>query len=158
MKVIYLTNTNKTTLVDDEDYEKLSQYKWYISSCGYALRKGRKLKGEKQGKAIYMHRLILNLVDSNRLTDHVSGNRLDNRKLNLRACNRQENAANSKSRKGTSKYKGVYWHKKGKKWVSGLKPKGKYVYLGCFDDEIEAAKAYDNKVKELFGEFAKTNF
>jgi len=74
-------------------------------------------------------------------------------------CTSAQNEKNKKPIEGrTSKYKGVCWHKAAKKWNSQIIIKNKKTYLGCFTDEIEAAKAYDKMAKLHFGEFAYLNF
>lgn len=104
-----------------------------------------------------MHRLIMEAKQQQKV-DHINGDGLDNRKENLRFATTSENAMNKCSTKNkSSSYKGVSWYKRYKKWQAQIKFKGKSIYIGIFDTEIEAAKAYDNKAKELFGEFAKLN-
>ncbi len=153
------------TLVDSEDYEWLNQWKWCAEKRRnnfYAARKSPRPYREH----ILMHRLILNPPDGFE-SDHINHCGLDNRRENLRACTNAQNSQNRRTRKGgTSQYKGVYWHKgqkyKGRqyqgKWSARIQHFNKPLYLGEFDDEIEAAKTYDAKAKELFGEFANTNF
>jgi hypothetical protein len=81
---------------------------------------------------------------------------LDNRKSNLRFCTRNENNQNrSKFTKG-SKYKGVYKTTSGK-WQASIKSKGKNFYLGSFETQIDAAKAYNDKAIEFYGQFANIN-
>lgn len=103
-----------------------------------------------------MHRLIMNTPEG-MLVDHINHDCLDNRKSNLRICTHAENARNKRPVIGTSKYKGVYWDKTNKKWEAHIR-KGKDVkYLGQFKCEKKAALAYNEKAKELFGEFAYLN-
>lgn len=105
-----------------------------------------------------MHREIMD-VPKHLVCDHINHNGLDNRKNNLRTCTRQQNTHNQKPRKkGTSKYKGVDWNKRQKKWRARIYYRGKCHYLGYFNNEIDAALTYDKKAKELFGEFACLNF
>ncbi len=162
MKKIPLTQ-GKVAIVDDEDYEELSQFKWFAQKepCTYyAARRiylGNGAKNPKQ-KTIRMHRLLMNAKKKQEV-DHINGNGLDNRKSDLRLCTHSENARNRRLRLGgSSLYKGVYWHKSRKKWQSQIVFNYQIKYLGRYDNEIEAAKAYDYAAKELFGEFALTNF
>ena len=92
--------------------------------------------------------------------DHINGDRLDNRKANLRAATTFENRWNTQKVKGkySSKYKGVKWNKQHKRWIAQIIAKGKVRYHGCFTDEIEAAKAYDQAAKKHHGQFAVLNF
>lgn len=105
-----------------------------------------------------MHRIIMNLFDRNLFIDHINHNGLDNRKCNLRIVTNRQNHMNSRSFKGTSKYKGIYWHKATTKWCSRIMFMREIIYLGEFNNEEEAAKMYDKKAIELFGNFAKLNF
>jgi hypothetical protein len=154
LKYISLTQ-GKQAIVSDEDFENVSQFKWYYDkTTGYAKRDTR-IDGKRV--CVYMHRFINN-TDDGKLTDHINGNRIDNRRENLRSCNFTQNHANKKiESKFTSKYKGVYWHKNRDKWVSMIRIDRKGHYLGVFTDEKEAAKAYNQKAKELFGDFARLN-
>jgi hypothetical protein len=149
LKLIALTQ-EKSAIVDDEDYDFLNQWKWYAhfeTWAWYATRVYKK-------KRIYMHRVIMKAT-SKQYCDHVNGNGLDNRRINLRLCTSSQNAANSKkSRNTTSQYKGVCWHKQIKRWVAYIQED----FLGSFKDEVEAAKEYDRVARQRFGEFAKTNF
>jgi hypothetical protein len=156
MKEISLTK-GKLALVDDEDFEYLNQWKWYCSPFGYALRsQSRRLPGPRI--AIKMHRVVCNTPEDME-TDHINGNKLDNRRSNLRACTRSENQHNRNKLVGnTSGFKGVTWHIKSKKWASYIVVNNHQIYLGLFQDIIDAANAYDSSAKKYFGEFARLNF
>ncbi len=105
-----------------------------------------------------MHRLIMN-TPPDLVCDHINHNGLDNRKANLRNCTIKQNNANARPAKWTSsKYKGVSYIKRKKKWAVYIKKDGRQFNLGCFADEAEAAKAYDASAKKLHGEFAHLNF
>lgn len=150
MKKIPLTR-NRVALVDDEDFEELNKHKWTSSSHGYAKR-------AIFGKTVYMHREILGKVDGLEV-DHKNGNGLDNRKENLRRCSRMENVRNQRcTRGGTSKYKGVSWHKIVGMWRATIFKNGRHFQINHFKNEVDAAKAYDVTAKELYGEFARLNF
>jgi len=157
VKLIPLTH-GKFAIVDAEDYQYLVKYKWYISQDGnnfyaYAFLS----KGNKKIK-VFMHRMIMN-APKGLFIDHIDGNGLNNRRSNLRPCTPAQNVQNSRPRcNASSKYKGVFWNKTNKKWNATIHKGDNRIYLGGFDDEIEAALAYDRKAKELFGEFAYLNF
>lgn len=150
MKEIELKNGG-STLVDDEDFEELSKSQWLNTHRGYVVR--------YVGKSILrMHRVVMDLsLDDERCVDHINGNRLDNRRSNLRVCTKSENAKNRKVyRTNTSGYRGVSWHKKNKKWQAKIKSNGKVIYLGEFTVIEDAAEAYRVAANELHGDFVRT--
>lgn len=108
-------------------------------------------------KGFYFHREILGFPTGE--IDHKNGDGLDNRRENLRVCSRLENNRNQRKSKRplTSKYKGVSWDKKSKKWLAHISIMNKCKYLGVFSDEWEAALAYNKAAEEKFGEFACLN-
>ncbi len=159
MKKIKLTQ-NQFALVDNEDYEKVNQYKWHIgynkkSRTFYALR-SQYNKKEKRDITIRMHRFIVN-AKKGEMVDHKKHNGLDNRKSNLRIVNNSQNQMNKRRHKNsTSKYKGVYRFNKNK-WRALIACNKIKHHIGLFINEIEAAKAYNKKAIELFGEYAYLN-
>ena len=158
MKQIKLTQ-GEVALVDEEDFEELNQYKWCVNKKCYngfiAVRNEGK---PPHRQTIYMHRAIINCPKGSEV-DHINHNPLDNRRCNLRICTKAQNQYNQKPRTGSaSVWKGVSRSKKDKKWRASIGYKKRATYLGCFDNEIDAAKAYDKVATELFGEFACPNF
>lgn len=168
MKEIKLTQ-GKVALVDDEDYDYLSQWKWCAkkgTNTFYA-RKSTWDKREKKYSCEIMHRLIMNAPEGS-LIDHVDHNGLNNQKANLRICTKQQNQQN-RIAKGKSKYLGVWPHidkkrrKEGsvyvwKRWASKIMISGKLINLGLFKSETLAALAYDCAARKHFKEFANPNF
>ena len=157
VKQILLTQ-GKFAIVDDEDFEWLNQWRWCAARAGdrwYAVRLLYQ-SSPRSKKNLFMHREILGLKRKDgKQTDHVNHNGLDNRRCNIRKCSNTQNQYNQKPRKGcSSKYKGVSWSKVCEKWKVAIN----HIHLGYFDNEIEAVKVYDKTAKELFGEFAYTNF
>lgn len=146
-------------LVDDRDFKWLSQWAWCVSSSGYVRRSIH--LGMKDGKAqvasMAMHRQI-NDTPSGMDTDHINGNRLDNRRKNLQSCTRSQNIYNRKKTIGKCKYKGVSWSKRYKLFIAQMKINGKQTYLGRFTTEIKAAEAYRKAAKKLHGTSAKGKF
>lgn len=144
------------TIVDDEDYEWLNQYNWIVKQ--YKRSNVIYCQSCINGKNTYMHRLILE-QPINLHVDHINHNGLDNRRSNLRLCTRIQNSYNipKTSLSTSSIYKGVSYSKTSKKWQAKYKTQGKTFYLGCFDEEIEAAYAYNDAVKQSFKEFAYLN-
>lgn len=156
MKRIPLSQ-GKYALVDDADYERVSQYKWYCTN-GYAVRREQRVHGgKKRIKAFRMHREIIDAPPGLDV-DHINRNRLDNRRDNLRFATPTQNAINRGPQPGTSRFKGVSWFKLNNVWRAKIGINGEKVHIGCYDNEIEAAKAYDDAAHEHFGEFAYLNF
>ena len=93
------------------------------------------------------------------IVDHIDGDPTNNRRSNLRNCTQHQNSMNSRKRKNdaSSKYKGVSWDKGRKKWRAYINLMRKQLFLGRFDNELEAARAYNDKAVELYGEFAHLN-
>ena len=155
MQYIDLLNS-KRVIVDDEDFELLKKYSWRFMGR-YVVR--HQLKGEytdvKKRKIIAIHTQIMRPSKGFQV-DHINHNPLDNRKANLRLATQQQNIWNRRKWKmdGYSKYKGVSFYKKAGKWVSSIKFNGRSIYLGTYDNEISAARAYKKKARELFQEFA----
>lgn len=158
MKEIKLTQ-GKVALVDDEDFDRLNQFKWYAMRDGCTFYAARGVGGRKNKATEWMHRVIMNTpVEMD--TDHKDGDGLNNQKHNLRNCTRSQNLANKKSRPGSvSKYIGVHKgnNKKKEFWRAQLRKNGKSIHVGCFATEEQAALAYNEKAKEIHGEFAKLN-
>jgi len=166
MKQIALTQ-GQIAIVDDADYEWLNRYKWFAhkghNNIWYAER-GEWVNGKR--RTITMHRFILALKDGDpREGDHKNHKGLDNQRCNLRICTPAQNQHNRlPQRNKSSVFKGVhlvnryYKDKIYKYWLSVIRLEGHGIHLGNFDTEIEAAKAYDLKAIELFGEYAHTNF
>jgi len=137
--------------VDAADYEWLSQWPWHAHSGGYAGR-------IENGKCILMHRQIMQ-PPKGMIVDHVNRNHLDNTRTNLRLSTRAENARNAGKRRNTvSRFKGVDYIPKSKKWRARLSTCGKRICLGYFEVEEDAARAYDLAAVQYFGEFARLNF
>ena len=157
MKTIPLTQ-GKYAIVDDVDFEWLSQWKWCANkdrNTWYAVRTMH--KDEKQIK-IMMHREILGLKHGDGMdTDHKDGDGLNNRRENLRTATHAQNMYNQRIRKGTSQFKSVHWNRCAAKWCAQIRVNNRLIYLGYFVSEIEAGLAYDMAAQKYFGEFAKLN-
>lgn len=112
-------------------------------------------------KIYHAHRLAYLYVNGewpSHEIDHINRKKDDNRWVNLRECTHAQNTRNSeKSKNNTSGYKGVCWNKRAKKWQAAICFKGKVKGLGHYNNKQDAAKAYNDKAKELFGEFAYLN-
>lgn len=144
----------KYTIVDDEDFEWLSQWKWsYTESADKHPAAYRQVRD----KGILMHRLILNAPEGLEV-DHKNMRSLDNRRSNLRLATRSQNAANRRLQSNnTTGYRGVYWDKSRGKWLVMVKHQNVQKNLGRYDDKHEAARVYNSFAVEAFGEFARLN-
>lgn len=153
MKQVPLTNRLLFALIDDEDYDRVTKYKWYLNNK-YA-------RGFVNGAKIYLHRFVLNLAKEDKtMVDHINDNKLDCQKHNLRKCTNKQNTSNQKKRTklATSKYKGVCWSESHKKWRATINNNRKHKHIGRFENEEVAARAYDYYANKYFGEFARYNF
>ncbi len=137
--------------VDKADYEWLSRWKWHVVCGGYAAR-------HEKGKYVFMHREIMT-PPKGKIVDHADGNKANNCRFNLRVCTRTENLRNlGKHHHACSRFKGVSYDKRLKKWYARCAPRKERHFRSSFDDEVEAARAYDRAAVERFGEFARLNF
>ncbi len=147
----------RSALIDGVDSAIIAGHGW----CAVKVRntfyvRARAKKDSGCGKKVQMHRLIIN-AKRGQIVDHINGDGLDNRQSNLRICTNMQNMQNMKARWGKSKYKGVHWVDKQKKWRAQMTINYKRINLGYFSSEIEAAKAYDTAAIKHFGEFANIN-
>lgn len=156
MKTIPLTQ-GKVAIVDDADFEELSKYKWCAAKCRHTVYALHRLG--QHGYGMLMHRLILD-ASPDKHVDHKDGDGLNNRRENIRLCSARQNsqARKIKTVGTTSRFRGVSWDKTNLLWKSEIKSRGKNYFLGRFAKEKDAARAYDKKARELFGEYAAPNF
>lgn len=161
-----------SAIVDADDAERVAALKWYAARDRH--KSGDKYYGQSVmylgggrsnavNKTVKMHRFILKMEDGDRhQVDRINGNTLDNRKSNLRICTKTQNSWNSpKERPSSSRFKGVHYNNTRKtchrRWRAGIAVNGKYIRLGSFHTEEEAALAYNEAAKMHHGEFASLN-
>lgn len=149
-------NKGKEILLDKEDIDKYSKFKWYIANSLKYVYRNNWTNGKN--KLILLHKEIMNSPSFP--VDHINRNTLDNRKKNLRICSNAQNCQNRKRdlKYKTSKYHGVYKRKDRKYWLSSIRVNGKLITIGQFNLEKDAAKAYDKFSRKYFGEFGIINF
>jgi len=155
---------NTFALVDDADWD-LYFCKWSTNrpqGAGFYAIRTFSCNGKRSRYP--MHRVVLERkinrkLETSEIADHINGNTLDNRRSNLRVATTAQSVYNrsmSRRKPGGSKYRGINFEDG--KWVARVFFKRKSIYLGRFDNEIDAALAHDAKALELFGEFHRPNF
>lgn len=161
-RIIPLTK-GLVAIVSPEDYGRLAEYKWHSARHGRSIYAqtgtGSKKAGKRKRHLVMMHRMVMG-VEDDRYVDHQNHNGLDNRPTNLRIATWAENCWNKRKPLGesSSQFKGVMWDKRRSIWQVMMGYKGKKIFIGYFNDEEEAARAYDAMAKKLYGEFAALNF
>ena len=142
-------------LVDPDIFEAVSSWKWAAIPQSHTREKWR-ARGYPPGdssKRVYLHRVVLGITDPTIEIDHINGDTLDNRRENLRVLDRSSNQANrGPNRNNTTGFKGVT------KFRGGFLAQAPHWSAGPFPTAEEAAKAYDAKARELWGEYAYLNF
>lgn len=155
MKEIKLTR-GMVALVDDADFEYLSQFKWQAYPGGATWYAQRTTLGPI-GRCVQMHRDVM-VAPKGIPVDHIDGDGLNNQRSNLRFCTQAENMRNRRKQPGTSSvYKGVTWDRDKHLWVAQIQTRGKTYKLGRFSCEEDAARTYNEAASRLFGEFARLN-
>lgn len=166
MKIIRSTNGYEIP-VDDEDYDAIVQFGWFVEFCGRKTKKPRvytNIGGKKRAQKVYLSRMLMRepLVT----VDHDNGDTLDHQRSNLRLATQKQNSRNRRKHHPlTSKYKGVSLRRnrrggeyRARPWTANISVDGKRMNLGHHEEEIDAAQAYDRAAIRHFGEFARTNF
>lgn len=137
-------------IIDESDYKRVFPHKWRINTLGYI---GTKI----DGKFFYLHRFIAN-TPKGMVTDHINGNRLDNRKSNLRICTTRENVINSKlSVNSQTGFRGVSFRKNRNKFRAYLMVNRKQIFLGSYTKLKDAIKARIIGEKKYFGKYAPSS-
>jgi hypothetical protein len=156
MRIIQLAKSGSFAVVDDEDYEALKDYRWWLHKdpshpIGYA--QGQRKRGEK---IVYMHRLISEAVEG-MVVDHRNMNSLDNRRCNLRVASHSESQHNKLAyRNNKSGYKGVFRDSFTGKWTTSINLNGKTVFRKRCNSLEDAAQIYALMSYIYHGEFSNT--
>jgi hypothetical protein len=137
-------------IVDDEDFDALVQFKWCVAGSGYAAT-------ARNRKITYMHRVLLDAPNGVEV-DHINGDRLDNRRINLRLCTKSQNNQARRTQPGASGFIGVSWYAPRHTWCARVYANGRKVYCRYFTTPEAAARARDAAAREHHGDFARLNF
>jgi hypothetical protein len=143
-------------LVDDDDFQMISEFVWFKDKRGYAIANTPRDKGQKT--TLKMHRIILS-AKPGEIIDHINGDPSDNRKENLRIVTQSQNCKNltTKRSNNSSGYKGVSWDSRKGKWMAKITVNYKAIYLGMYENKHDAAKAYNDAAEQYHGGFARLN-
>lgn len=145
----------RVALVDDADFEAVNAHHWWVHESGRCTYAITFVWQNNKAKGLQMHTLVSGLS----FVDHKDHDGLNNQRSNLRGTTHTLNAANSRPMAGyTSRFKGVSWHAKSRRWQVQIRDAGRKVYVGTYTDEEDAARAYDVRALELWGEHALLNF
>ena len=149
--IAYIAYKGQEILVSDEDWHHLNREPWFIAkNNGYVYNNDQQT----------MHRVVCPCDEKKKVVHHINGNRIDNRRENLEITSASANAHQRSTKhrnSSTSQYFGVVFHKPTKKWMARLKKDGISYYLGLYEHELDAAKAYNVKALELYGSSANVN-
>lgn len=157
---IRLTGGRGAATISAPDLHLVEGYTWHLRGDGY-VHAYLDPSGVVPRRSVVMHRVILGEECEGRNVDHRNLDKLDNRRSNLRYASQSQNIANSvkwSTRATSSKYKGVSWQKNAGKWAAYVMVARKRRHLGLFEDEMDAALAYDEAAREQWGEYGRFNF
>lgn len=157
MKEILLTK-GKVALVDDEDFDRVNQFKWAASRGRGDVWYAKRFVSQRNYVVTYQ-RLQNFILPCEILIDHIDCDGLNNQRHNLRPATHAQNNANQRKQLGRSSvFKGVSWNPRNRNWNAHITHERVKIHLGCYESEIAAAHSYDYAAKIYFGEFARLNF
>lgn len=147
---IFTTKNGIKFLVSVDDINKIKEYGWCVGNNGYVV-------AHIKNKVTMLHR-FLNREYDGKIIDHINGDKLDNRRENIRCANDFQNAQNQNiSTRNTSGYKGAHFNTKEQKWQANIRAFNKTYSLGWFATKEQAALAYNEAAKKLHGKYACLN-
>lgn len=150
-RIVEIPVKHKSILIDADDLLRVRKHIWSIKNGGHTYYPFI----QQKGKLITLGRFILDAKED-QMVDHIDGNGMNNRRENLRFVSPQQNMWNRRSsRSSTSKFKGVCWNKQDKCWRATIRANGKYEHLGSFENEIDAARVYENRARQIQRNFFK---
>lgn len=154
----FATDGREHAKVDDEDFDRLATCNWKIHRSDIVHRRPIFYAvAWHDGRKVSMHMMVMGFPGL--LVNHIDGDRLNNQKSNLRLATKAELARHNRPIPGkSSAYKGVSWSKRHSKWKAQICVDGRFFYLGLFDEEEDAALAYDAAALIHHKEFARLNF
>ncbi|WP_020474523.1 HNH endonuclease [Zavarzinella formosa] len=145
-------------LVDVDDYKHVARKNWRIYR--FSQHKYPRIIAQDHStnsKRVFLHRLLMN-APSGMVVDHIDRDPCDNRKHNLRVCTQGQNCLNRRQiDRAVSRFKGVCWNKVNQRWIAQAGTRANRRFLGFFDSEVEAARAYNSAAAEMYGDFACLN-
>jgi hypothetical protein len=146
-------------VVDEADLDLVQAYRWHVMPARHTTYAVATVGSPRAMRTtIRVHRLIMDAPQDVEV-DHIDHDGLNNRRSNLRLATGTQNLGNMRHRGGTtSRYKGVYWSARDRRWLATISVASKSIHLGSFVIEEEAARAYDAAAVQAFGEFAYLNF
>ena len=157
MKTLPLTK-GYVALVDDSDYDQVSQFKWVAMVHKRNVYACRSVTNDGKSTTQYLHRVVMGVTDPAIEIDHKDHNGLNCQRENLRHSTKISNAQNRRKRNGTSSmFKGVHFVNDKAKWKAEIFADRKRMFLGYHDSPIDAAVAYNSAANAHFGEFACLN-
>jgi len=149
------TTQKKYFTIDERDFKKISQFRWYAVFDGYNWYVATTIRVGNKRRLLKIHTLIMNTPRGMEV-DHKDNNGLNNSRSNLRVCTHQKNCLNRRNRKDNSSgFKGVSWSIRNKKWVARIQVNGKRFNLGYFNSKEKANEIYIKNSKKYHKEYSK---
>lgn len=151
--IVNLSNSEAKAIVDSSDGDLIKKYNWFLDKAsGYVKRS---YWDGKMNRQVRLHREVMG-ANNGQFVDHINGNRLDNRRCNLRFCTIMQNTANAKQySNNTTGHKGVWWAKNRNKYVAGIGYNNRQIHLGIFENIEDAIATRIEAEKKYFGEFRR---